>query len=128
MELPECPGLHDSAGDVSYMKRLRCPVCRSPLERREESLTCRGSCRTVFPVISGVPVLINEARSIFTILDYLTPTFDDGPCSAAQRIKQLASSLIPPTSRNVKGPQMFAKLAELLREDGQKNGDRPRIL
>lgn len=128
MDLPERPGLLDSAADAPHLHRLRCPACRSPLDLGEGSLTCVGPCGTVFPVISGVPVLLNEASSIFNIRDYLAPQKSGAPSSALGRLKLAVSSLIPETSRNVKGPKMVARLAELLREHGRENGERPRLL
>ena len=46
-----------------------CPVDRGPLTSGSSSLTC-SHCGTVFPKINGVPVLINEANSVFRISDY----------------------------------------------------------
>ena len=55
-------------------RRLRCPVCHAPLtDRGDERLACTNAeCGTVFPVVSGVPVLINEANSVFSIEDFVT--------------------------------------------------------
>ena len=131
-DLPATPGWLSTEGDAPHGKRLRCPACRSQLDLHEGGLRCVGSCQIVFPVIDGVPVLINEARSIFTIRDYLEPAPEEAAHSRAQRLKEAMSSLIPRTSRNIKGPEMVAKLTELVREaareEGRESGARPRLL
>lgn len=46
---------------------MREKVCSSPID--EGRLACRAaSCRNVFPIIDGVPVLINEDASVFWTL------------------------------------------------------------
>jgi SAM-dependent methyltransferase len=51
--------------------QLRCPVCRAPLGRDGDAICCGGEgCRTTFPVVDGIPVLINEARSLFALEDF----------------------------------------------------------
>lgn len=57
---------------VAAQQLLRCPVCRAPLEREDDRIRCRGEgCAAVFPVVDGIPVLINEARSLFRLDDFL---------------------------------------------------------
>ena len=47
---------------------LRCPVCRAELSVDAGGILCRGpACATRFPVVDGVPVLIDEERSVFSI-------------------------------------------------------------
>jgi len=49
---------------VSVSKELlaimACPVCRSPLEDRGETLGCIG-CGVQYPVRDGIPVMLPEA-------------------------------------------------------------------
>jgi SAM-dependent methyltransferase len=47
----------------------RCPVDRGVLECAAGTLTCR-TCGTVFPVVDGIPVLINDANSVFRRSDF----------------------------------------------------------
>lgn len=50
---------------------LACPRDRTPLEEGEaEGLRC-PVCGTLFPRVRGVPVLINDAGSVFAVADYL---------------------------------------------------------
>lgn len=69
----------DSVGKDSFSGRepplrvfrplFRCPACRSALTTCDaDSLACeRESCAREFPIVSGVPVLIDEATSLFSI-------------------------------------------------------------
>ena len=51
-----------------FLTNLCCPVCYSNLESNDENFTCCNiDCRIVYPVIDDVPVLLNEAKSIFSI-------------------------------------------------------------
>lgn len=49
---------------------LACPRDRSPLRGEGEALRCHR-CGTRFPVVQGVPVLINDEASVFAVADYL---------------------------------------------------------
>jgi SAM-dependent methyltransferase len=46
-----------------------CPVDHQLLNRSENFLICT-TCQTAFPIIHGVPILINENNSVFRISDY----------------------------------------------------------
>jgi SAM-dependent methyltransferase len=51
------------------VRTLRCPTCTSGDLQVTDVLTCAG-CHTVYPVIGGIPVLINDANSVFARSDY----------------------------------------------------------
>ncbi|MBP0496117.1 class I SAM-dependent methyltransferase [Pararoseomonas indoligenes] len=57
---------------------LACPKDRRPLEAAGTSLRCCG-CGAIFPVVGGVPVLINDERSAFAIADYSEGAGYEGP-------------------------------------------------
>lgn len=48
---------------------LVCPADRDRLDECGDTLVCRG-CGTTFPVVNGIPVLINEPNSVFRLADY----------------------------------------------------------
>jgi len=51
---------------------LRCPVCRATLEGADGELTCTApACRGRFPVVEGIPVLINDKASVFSVNDFV---------------------------------------------------------
>ncbi|MGL4621582.1 MAG: Trm112 family protein, partial [Chroococcidiopsis sp.] len=51
---------------------LRCPVCSSQLELDEPQLKCTNDmCQACFPIVNGIPILIDDEASVFAIGDYL---------------------------------------------------------
>jgi hypothetical protein len=59
-----------------FSATLVCPKDRGPLYKREDSLEC-GSCGSVFPLVRGVPILINDENSVFAVADYVeTPGYE----------------------------------------------------
>ncbi|MEX2631231.1 MAG: methyltransferase domain-containing protein [Tistlia sp.] len=48
-----------------------CPRCegRPPLDRVDQALVC-ASCGTPYPIVRGIPVLINDDNSVFAVSDY----------------------------------------------------------
>jgi SAM-dependent methyltransferase len=92
---------------------LRCPVCRSELRPEDTELRCTDeTCATLFPVVDGIPVLINEARSLFAIADYRNhrPTTMRPP----SRLARLAAALLPDISHNLRARANYARFAGLL--------------
>lgn len=45
--------------DPEFLKRLACPVCKSPLAAEGEKLAC-CKCGRRYPVRDGVPVLLAD--------------------------------------------------------------------
>ena len=58
--------------------RLACPKDRGALEAEGAALRCR-TCGTLYPVVNGVPVLIDDERSVFAIEDYVGGAGYEGP-------------------------------------------------
>lgn len=46
-----------------------CPVDKVELAEKPDALTCLG-CNRRFPIVRGIPILINDANSVFQISDY----------------------------------------------------------
>src|SRR5215510_10564531 len=56
----------------SIQSRLRCPSCRSPLSVTADCARCHNpACTARFPVLDGIPILINEKNSVFSIDDFV---------------------------------------------------------
>lgn len=55
--------------DTPAHLRFCCPADHAALAPVPAGLSC-ASCGTVYPVVNGVPVLLNEANSVFRISDY----------------------------------------------------------
>jgi SAM-dependent methyltransferase/uncharacterized protein YbaR (Trm112 family) len=51
--------------------RLRCPVCDAGLNLAAEEARCvAAGCGRRFPIVDGVPILINESNSVFSLDDF----------------------------------------------------------
>lgn len=104
---------------------LRCPVCGMALSVADVHLDCANpECGAQFPIVDGVPILINDHNSVFSIDDFAqgrATFFDTRPRGwAARTMQRLTPSLIA----NIKGKANYARLAELLLEQS----DAPRVL
>ena len=102
---------------------LRCPACGSALERGGESYAC-GGCERTFPVVDGIPVLLDESRSLFSHADFLEqrPT----TWQPTSPLRRRVSRLLPSLSRNMKAAENYAELRRLLLDDVRDR--RPRVL
>ena len=59
--------------DLSEHVRMlvRCPVCGAGLKIADTYLDCADpACGTRFPVVDGVPILINDDNSLFSVEDF----------------------------------------------------------
>ena len=51
-----------------FVNVLCCPACYSELEFHRDNYICsNNSCQINYPIVDGVPILINEKKSIFSI-------------------------------------------------------------
>lgn len=79
-------------------------------------------CNAVFPVLDGVPVLIDEKNSLFAISDYVSKKdvfFKKSNC-----FKAALSRIIPSIGVNIAGRKNYRKMKQLLLERSPK----PRVL
>jgi uncharacterized protein YbaR (Trm112 family) len=101
---------------------LACPACAGEfVARTEKELQC-NACGMAYPIVDGVPVLINEARSLFRLSDFTTrqATFFRGEGST----REWVFSFLPSLSKNFWAKAEYGKLRSLLLEHPQK----PRVL
>ena len=98
---------------------LICPHCRSKLFPRGESFFC-NSCDAVYPVIGGIPILIDESVSAFRISSYQRPK----PLTHRERAKRALRSMLPTISMNLTARTSFRQFRELLFAANPK----PRVL
>jgi SAM-dependent methyltransferase/uncharacterized protein YbaR (Trm112 family) len=106
----------------SLFGSLRCPACAGLLSSTsEQGLSCQG-CGAKYPVVRGVPVLIDEAKSMFRI-DECIATFhvpqEEQP--RKRTLKDLArdalSAMTPTVGANLAGKESLQLVADRLREE-----------
>ncbi len=94
---------------------LCCPVCRGALQDTDDvTLHCtNASCAARYPVRGDIPILLNEANSLFTIDSYLAaqPTHFFKPQTPLRRAM---ARLLPEITANVRGKKNYRRVIELL--------------
>lgn len=108
-------------GAPAWMEHLRCPRCHGALVRDGSGLHCRP-CRIDFPVVDGVPVLIDEQQSVFRIADFTGK--HDTFFARESFARRTFFACLPNMSVNRVAPANYRVFASLLRE----TSSRPRVL
>jgi len=109
---------------IEFQEQFRCPVCYSHLRIKKEFFICANfSCGINFPIVNGIPVLINEENSVFSIQDFVQKrdtTFE----SKGRKVYNIFRKIFPSISNNIKAKANYNKLLWLL----QKQSQRPKVL
>lgn len=104
-------GLKLSANVVA---QLRCPHCRGSLRLEGERFTCaEAGCGRGYPIVSGVPVLIDESRSLFTHEDF-TSRRETTFRSSDRMLKDRFAAVMPRIGRNIRAERNYATFSRLL--------------
>jgi len=80
-------------------------------------------CQAHFPTVGGVPVLINDNSSLFSINDFISQRQTTLNLTS-NSVKTLIKRLLPGLGRNINGKRNYQKLAALLLTESAE----PRIL
>jgi SAM-dependent methyltransferase len=101
-----------------------CPSCQHELSFIHDHYTCTAiSCQAEYPIVNNIPILIDDAKSIFKKTDFLNAaetTFN----TKRQNYKNLAKKILPSISKNINVKKNVGKYADLLIERNAK----PRVL
>jgi SAM-dependent methyltransferase/uncharacterized protein YbaR (Trm112 family) len=93
---------------------LRCPICKAELELLNEHCRCKNpECNFLFPIINGIPILIDQDHSVFSIDDFVNQrntTF----YQSLNKLERAVLRFAPQISRKIKGRENLNKLAKLL--------------
>jgi uncharacterized protein YbaR (Trm112 family) len=93
---------------------LCCPRCKQPLDQQADTLVCvQAGCGRAYPIVAGIPILIKEENSLFSIGDYRAK--DVQQAAAAQGGRKVKDWL-PGISKNLKSGANFRRFASLLAE------------
>lgn len=94
---------------TSLQERLICPHCRARLEPLGESFIC-NNCGNDYPVIAGIPILIDETASGFRISSYEQPA----EMTKAERAKRALRAVLPAISLNLAARRNYRRFREML--------------
>jgi len=101
---------------AELLPALRCPICQARLDCAAIECHCVSpTCGTRFPIVDGIPVLIHEARSLFSINEIASQRPDAVGAPAAGWKRRLRRWL-PGLSKNFVARRNYARFAELLSE------------
>ncbi|MBU3928678.1 MAG: methyltransferase domain-containing protein [Bacteroidetes bacterium] len=99
----------------SILRMLHCPICNANLKLLDNNLVCLNyNCGVFFPIINGIPILINEQSSVFSIDDFVAQRNTFFNLDRENTIKKVLKKLMPDINRNIKAKKNYAKLAQLL--------------
>lgn len=96
------------------IESLCCPVCRAELNLDGAQMSCVSSdCGATFPVIDGVPVLLNEDASVFSIHEcsarsHATPKMPEA------KVKTTLRRVLPRISKNIGAQENYEEFSHLL--------------
>ncbi len=97
---------------------IRCPSCHSHFQQKESSLVCSNiACNKNFPIVNGIPVLINEENSLFTVEDFTSGESKITLIKPYPKIIQLLFRIRPQDSLNVLGKRNYERLRQILRSE-----------
>ena len=108
---------------ADILQLLCCPVCKTHLSLIGNEFVCPNrDCANHYPVVDGIPVLINESNSVFHIADYLH--HDGQALGRSDQLKSALEKITPSLGKNIVAKQNYAEFARLL--SGQS--DKPKVL
>ncbi|RIK75355.1 methyltransferase type 11 [candidate division KSB1 bacterium] len=108
--------------DPDIFALLACPACKASFRRENSApaeLAC-PACGRSYPSVRGVPILINEDNSIFSIQDYVQPNTQSEQLDKHVRqrggLTQRLRALIPQNVKNIGADENYARFAHALLE------------
>ena len=104
---------------VALQERLICPHCRARLYPLGESFVCKH-CGNDYPVIGGIPILIDESACGFRISSYERPQ----EITKAERAKRALRNVLPAISLNLAARGNYRQFREML----FRSNPHPRVL
>ena len=96
--------------------KLICPLTKSKLQRNESHFESVVDSTVRYPIIDGIPVLINDQNSIFSIKDFknrINTTFDLSEKNESKAKKWL-NAIIPDISVNIRAKENYNKICDVL--------------
>lgn len=95
-----------------------CPVCKGRVLEKEQEIICtEPSCQNKFPVINGVPVLINESNSLFSFEEFFKGSGTVLDLKKRSKVKAFFTSIfIPSITKNLKAKENFKYLHDELKK------------
>ena len=96
-------------------ERWRCPICGSGLVVADTGVLCTNeACRNTFPIVNGVPILLDESTSVFSIDEVRGHSLTTS--LPASRLRRVLRRGLPSPSRNPVATRNYERFGGLLLE------------
>lgn len=106
---------------AEFVDAMICPVCKSHVQLLNDEFICQG-CGIRYPVVDGIPVIINGQNSIFSVSDYLD--HKETTYRRSNGLQEIVARLVP---ENHASPKTVMNLKKF-HDDLHKLSDRPKVL
>ena len=109
----------------TFQKLLRCPICHAQVQPVDHEFVCENSeCASHFPIVDGVPVLLNEQSSVFSLEEFVSYRETFFRDTSERRLKNSLLQFIPGRDKNQKSTRNFSRFVDLLKTQSKS----PQIL
>ena len=112
--------MNSSNNKLNLFDDLICINCQCTLINSEKKITC-VKCKSSFPIVNNIPVLIKENNSIFNIADFVnesSTTFDRNYHNPS-KFQVLVNYLTPSISMNLFAKKNYKLISDILPEDAK---------
>lgn len=98
---------------------LICPACGRKINFADK-IIC-NNCNTIYPLVEGIPILINENNSLFSIEQFIKKenTTVNLNMHKRIRIRKMLTKLLPSITKNFKAKANFTKFRNFLNKAGE---------
>jgi uncharacterized protein YbaR (Trm112 family) len=98
---------------LDTQRKLRCPVCRSPLEISNTDCICLGSeCKAHFPIVNGIPVILNEKNSLYSLQESIGSLAHPPPIK--RTLRRALKKILPTIDSNPSACRNYRRFLELI--------------
>ncbi len=94
-------------------QKLICPATKSKLRKNGDYLESVANPAIRYPLINGIPVLINSNNSIFSIEDF-TETVNTTFELDESKVRTIVKKLMPKITHNIKAKKNYDEIIKLL--------------
>jgi len=109
----------------NFKNKVQCPVCNGEVIFESKNFKCKKkSCSKEFPIVNGIPVMINESNSVFSIKDFEKQKDTFFISQKESSFYKFLKKVTPNIGKNIKSEKNYKKLGKLL----LKNIKKPKVL
>ena len=96
------------------LDKLICPMTKRKLSINENLIKCENNEKITYPIINGIPILINNKNSLFEIDDFINNKNTTILNEKSSLINKFSRIITPSISNNLKSDNNYLKISSLL--------------